>query len=49
MREWLGACGVQLHSLVDALKQEMLNHSVLHADETPVTTLKPGNKKPHRA
>ena len=42
-------CGVQLQSLVDALKQELLDHRVLHADETPVAMLKPGNKKTHRA
>jgi len=42
-------CGVQLHPLVDALKGEVLSHVVLHADETPVEMLKPGNKKTHRA
>ena len=46
---WVGACGVQLQPLVDALKAEMLTHSVLHADETPVAMLKPGNGKTHRA
>jgi transposase len=46
---WVGACGVQLQPLVDALKQAMLSHAVLHADETPVAMLKPGNKKTHRA
>ena len=38
-----------LAPLVDALKGEILSHSVLHADETPVQMLKPGNKKTHRA
>ena len=33
----------------DALKDEILSHAVLHADETPVAMLKPGNKKTHRA
>jgi transposase len=47
--QWVGACGVQLQPLVDALKQELLRHSVLHADETPVAMLKPGNGKTHRA
>jgi len=42
-------CGVQLQPLVDALKGAMLSHTVLHADETPVVMLKPGNKKTHRA
>lgn len=46
---WVGACGVQLQPLVDALKAELLQHRVLHADETPVAMLKPGNGKTHRA
>ena len=46
---WAGVCGVQLQPLVDALKNEILSHAVLHADETPVAMLKPGNKKTHRA
>jgi hypothetical protein len=46
---WVGVCGVQLQPLVDALKQAMLTHQVLHADETPVAMLKPGNGKTHRA
>jgi transposase len=36
LAEWVGTCGVQLQPLVDALKQEVLSHGVLHADETPV-------------
>lgn len=46
---WVGACGVQLQPLVDALKHAILGHQVLHADETPVAMLKPGNGKTHRA
>lgn len=46
---WVGACGVQLQPLVDALKAEMLSHRVLHADETPVAMLDPGAGKTHRA
>ena len=46
---WVGMCGVQLQPLVDALKASVLSHSILHADETPVPMLKPGNKKTHRA
>ena len=49
LAQWVGACGVQLQPLVDALKQELLRHLVLHADETPVAMLKPGNGKTHRA
>ena len=46
---WVGMCGVHVQPLVDALKDEILSHAVLHADETPVAMLKPGNKKTHRA
>ena len=46
---WVGSCGVQLQPLVDALKADILSHSVVHADETPVQMLKPGNGKTHRA
>jgi transposase len=46
---WVGSCGVQLQPLVDALKAEILTHSVVHADETPVQMLKPGTGKTHRA
>jgi transposase len=46
---WVGMCGVQLQPLVDALKASVLSHSILHADETPIPMLKPGNKKTHRA
>ena len=47
--DWVGTCGVQLQPLVDALRQVVLQHGVLHADETPVAMLKPGNGKTHRA
>ena len=46
---WVGACGVRLQPLVDALRAVMLASDVLHADETPVQMLKPGNGKTHRA
>ena len=46
---WVGICGVRLQPLVDALKDEILSHAVLHADETPLPMLKPGNQKTHRA
>ena len=49
LAQWVGVCGVQLQPLVDALKSSMLQHAVLHADETPVAMLKPGNRKTHRA
>jgi len=49
LAQWVGECGVQLQPLVDALAAQMLHHDVLHADETPVAMLKPGNGKTHRA
>lgn len=49
LAQWVGSCGVQLQPLVEAMKAELLQHRVLHADETPVSMLKPGNGKTHRA
>ena len=49
LAQWVGECGVQLQPLVDALTAEMLQASVLHADETPVAMLKPGHGKTHKA
>jgi transposase len=45
LSEWVGRCGVELTPLVDALKTAVLSQAVLHADETPVKMLEPGNKK----
>jgi transposase len=42
MAAWVGACGVQLQPLVDALKAAVFNHAVLHADETLVQVVDPG-------
>ena len=36
LADWVGACGAQLMPLVDALRDCVLSHSVLHADETPL-------------
>lgn len=49
LAQWVGNCGVQLQPLVHAMRAEILTHSVLHADETPVQMLKPGAGKTHRA
>ena len=49
LAQWVGACGVQLQPLVEALKAVLLGQTVLHADETPVAMLKPGTGKTHRA
>jgi transposase len=47
--EWVGECGQRLQPLVDALRAEVLAGTVLHADETPVTMLSPGEKKSRTA
>ena len=49
LAEWVGACGVQLQPLVDALRDLLLRQDVLHADEAPVQMLAPGMKKTQRA
>jgi hypothetical protein len=49
LAQWIGACGVQLIPLVEAIKVALLSRTVLHADETPVPMLKPGLGKTHRA
>src|SRR5690606_15065475 len=42
LAEWVGACGFALQPLVAALRDEILAHRVLHADETPVQVATPG-------
>lgn len=49
LADWVGRCGVALQPLVDELRTVLHQQTVLHADETPVAMLKPGNKKTHRA
>lgn len=49
LAEWVGAVGVALQPLVNALRRELLTHDVLHADETPVDQLDPGAGKTKRA
>lgn len=49
LAEWVGTCGVHLQPLTDALREAVLSHRVVHADETPVQMLKPGTTKTHRA
>ncbi|MFC3656997.1 IS66 family transposase [Xanthomonas hyacinthi] len=49
MAEWMGAAGVALQPLVNALRAELQSHAVLHADETPVAMLDPGAGKTKRA
>ncbi|MCB1567533.1 MAG: IS66 family transposase [Xanthomonadales bacterium] len=49
LAEWIGAVGVALQPLVDAMRSELLSRSVLHADETPVAQLDPTAGKTKRA
>lgn len=49
LAQWVGQTGVQLQPIVDALRDAVLTESVIHADETPVQMLAPGEKKTHRA
>jgi transposase len=49
LAEWVGAVGVRLQPLVDALRLELHGSAVLHADETPVAQLDPGAGKTHRS
>lgn len=46
---WVGVSGMRLQPLVDALREELLQEGVLHADETPIQMLSPGKGKTHRA
>ena len=49
MAQWLGICGVRLAPLGDALREFILDHSVIHVDETPVSLLAPGRGKTKKA
>ncbi|MBN0796029.1 transposase, partial [Pseudomonas aeruginosa] len=44
LAQWVGAFGVQLQPLVDALRDCLLQQDVILADETPVQMLAPGTK-----
>ncbi len=45
LAQWVGQTGVRLQPLVDALREAVLKQGVIHADETPVQMLAPGEKK----
>jgi transposase len=45
LADWVGACGVALQPLADRLREKLRKQACLHADETPVDTLDPGNGK----
>lgn len=48
MAGWVGACGVALEPLVERMREHLMQEAVMHADETPVSVLKPGHQKVHR-
>ena len=48
LSDWVGRCGVELEPLADALKHVVLQQQVIHADETPVTVMQIGEKKPKK-
>ncbi|MDQ1303976.1 MAG: transposase [Pseudomonadota bacterium] len=49
LAEWVGRMGVALDPLAQRLAELLRQRSILHADETPVRQLDPGNGKTHRA
>lgn len=49
LAEWVGRAGVALQPLVGRLTRLLLQGNTLHADETPVAQLAPGNGKTHKA
>ena len=49
LAQWVGQLGVSLQPLVDRLAELLKQGKVLHADETPVQQLDPGNGKTKRA
>lgn len=48
LASWFGAVGAALKPLAEALHQELLQHPVLQADETPLAILDPGKGKTQR-
>lgn len=48
LTQWVGQTGVQLQPLVDVLCEMVLAQGVIHAEETLVQMLAPGEKKTHR-
>jgi transposase len=49
LADWVGRLGVALQPLVDRLVWHLLQRDSLHADETPVPQLDPGNGKTKKA
>ena len=49
LAQWVGRIGVALQPLADRLAELLRQRAILHADETPVPQLDPGNGKTKRA
>lgn len=49
LAQWVGRTGVALQPLIDQLAWRLLQGNILHADETPVAQLDPGNGKARSA
>jgi len=49
LADWVGRIGVALQPLADRLAEMLKQRLILHADETPVQQLDPGNGKTKRA
>src|SRR2546427_7456394 len=45
LAEWVGGCSRLLEPLVEALRRHVMSATKLHADDTPVPVLAPGNGK----
>lgn len=45
LTSWVGAASVLLRPLVDAIRRHVLTSAKLHADDTPISVLTPGNGK----
>ncbi|MEX3765289.1 IS66 family transposase, partial [Paraburkholderia phenoliruptrix] len=45
MARWVGACGALVDPLVSALRRYVFAAYKIHADDTPVSVLEPGNGK----
>lgn len=49
LADWVGRIGVTLQPLADRLTERLRERTILHADETPVPQLDPGNGKTKKA
>lgn len=47
LSEWVGQVGMALTPLAQALRDELMRHNVIHADETPVNQLSPKTPNKH--